>query len=187
LNLEKFRPALYLSSAYKVDYEALWREGIRGILFDIDNTLFPYYVPHATNEAKALIDKLKKMGFKVGILSNGRSERVQLLKQEFGMEGVSRAAKPLRFGAFRMKKTLGLPASQIALIGDQIFMDVLCANRMGFKSILTVPIDPVNDEKSVMKRRGAERKIISRLNLYPEDLQEAGNSDEDKAIPRKAD
>ena len=39
---ERFFPDKYLDSAYVVNYEKLYQEGYRGILFDIDNTLVPH-------------------------------------------------------------------------------------------------------------------------------------------------
>ena len=38
--LEKFYPGEYLDSTYVIDFDRLYEEGYRGIIFDIDNTLF---------------------------------------------------------------------------------------------------------------------------------------------------
>ena len=40
--LECFYPKEYLDSTYQIDFEKLYRQGYRGILFDIDNTLVPH-------------------------------------------------------------------------------------------------------------------------------------------------
>ena len=40
-----FFPDEYLDSAYVIDYEKLYREGYRGLLFDIDNTIVPHGAP----------------------------------------------------------------------------------------------------------------------------------------------
>ena len=36
--LEKFYPNIYLDSAYKIQYDDLYKKGFRGIIFDVDNT-----------------------------------------------------------------------------------------------------------------------------------------------------
>ena len=43
--LERFYPDEYLDSAYEIDYEQLYQEGYRGVIFDIDNTLVPHGAP----------------------------------------------------------------------------------------------------------------------------------------------
>ena len=48
--LERFYPDVYLESAYEIDFEQLYREGYRGVIFDIDNTL----VPHGANYSGGL-------------------------------------------------------------------------------------------------------------------------------------
>ena len=43
--LEKFYPGEYLDSTYVIDFDRLYEEGYRGIIFDIDNTLVPHGAP----------------------------------------------------------------------------------------------------------------------------------------------
>ena len=40
-----FRPKEYVNSIFDIDYNELWDKGIRGLLFDIDNTLATYDSP----------------------------------------------------------------------------------------------------------------------------------------------
>lgn len=49
-----------------------------------------------------------------------------------------------------------------ALIGDQIFTDVLGANWAGVHAILTKPLSTVDDEWITRIKRGLERKVIAR-------------------------
>ena len=43
--LKRFYPGEYVDSTYEIDFDALYREGYRGIIFDIDNTLVPHGAP----------------------------------------------------------------------------------------------------------------------------------------------
>ena len=57
-----FFPDEYLNSAYDIDYDRLYREGYRGLIYDIDNTLVPHGAP-ADERAIALFRHLKELGF----------------------------------------------------------------------------------------------------------------------------
>ena len=57
-----FFPDAWEDSTYTIDFEELYREGIRGLLFDIDNTLVPHGAP-ADARAIALFKRLKDIGF----------------------------------------------------------------------------------------------------------------------------
>ena len=70
-----FFPDEYLESAYAVNYEKLYQEGVRGLLFDIDNTLVPHGAP-ADKRAVELFERLRKIGFKSCFLSNNQIQRV---------------------------------------------------------------------------------------------------------------
>ena len=83
-----FRPNEYISSVQEVDYERLWDLGIRGLLFDIDNTLATYDTPDPGEDIRELFDGLRKMGFRLGIISNGRRERVTAFGEKLGAAGV---------------------------------------------------------------------------------------------------
>ena len=43
--LERFYPGEYVDSTYEIDFDRLYEEGYRGVIFDIDNTLVPHGAP----------------------------------------------------------------------------------------------------------------------------------------------
>ena len=73
--LERFYPDVYLDSAYGIDYEKLYEQGYRGIIFDIDNTLVPHGAP-ADERSIALFERLRRIGFRSMLLSNNKEPRV---------------------------------------------------------------------------------------------------------------
>ena len=75
--LEKFYPGEYLDSTYVIDFDRLYEEGYRGIIFDIDNTLVPHGAP-ADERACALFAHLKELGFQCMLLSNNKEPRVKM-------------------------------------------------------------------------------------------------------------
>ncbi|MBQ1368086.1 MAG: YqeG family HAD IIIA-type phosphatase [Firmicutes bacterium] len=159
------RPDQYVRSVYEVDFDQLWEQGIRGLFFDVDNTLIPYYVDKIPPEAVKLLTDLRRKGFKVFILSNGRKTRVESMEKQVQLKGFARSGKPLRYGIWALNRKTHLKGRQMATIGDQVFMDVLCGHLGGGKGILIEPIDRVKDEASVLKRRPAEKKVLNKLGI----------------------
>lgn len=43
--MEKFYPDEYLDSTYEIDFDELYAQGYRGVIFDIDNTLVRHGAP----------------------------------------------------------------------------------------------------------------------------------------------
>ncbi|MBO6159606.1 MAG: YqeG family HAD IIIA-type phosphatase [Firmicutes bacterium] len=158
-------PDQYVPSIYEIDFEALWNQGIRGLFFDIDNTLIPFYEEHVPAKCVKLLTDLRRRGFKVCLLSNGRKTRVQSMRKQLQLSGTSRSGKPLQYAVSYLKFKNGLKGKQIAVIGDQLFMDVLCGHLAGGMGILSEPIDRVRDEASVMKRRSAEVKALHKRGI----------------------
>ncbi len=146
-----FFPDEYLESAYAVDYEKLYREGYRGLLFDIDNTLVPHGAP-ADDRAKELFARLKDLGFKSCFLSNNQIERVSSFNREIGEHFIENAHKPSVKNYQKAMEILGTDTGNTIFIGDQLFTDIYGARRAGIRSILVKPIHPKEEIQIVLKR-----------------------------------
>ena len=70
-----FYPDEWLDSAYDIPYEQFYQKGMRGIIFDIDNTLVPHGAP-ADERAVQLFERLRAIGFHTCLLSNNKEARV---------------------------------------------------------------------------------------------------------------
>lgn len=148
----KFYPDIYLDSAYSVDYEVLYNSGIRGIIYDVDNTLVPHGAP-ATSEAVELFKRLKRIGFDTCIISNNKEERVKPFADLVGSKYIFKAKKPKRENYIRAMEIMNTDRESTYFIGDQIFTDVYGANRTGIPSILVKPINKKEEIQIVLKRR----------------------------------
>ena len=148
---ERFFPDEYLDSAYAVDYEKLYQQGYRGVLFDIDNTLVPHGAP-ADKRARELFQRLKKLGFSCCLVSNNKKKRVEPFAREVGVKYIEMAAKPSRRGYQRAMERLGTNPENTVFIGDQLFTDILGAKNAGLKNILVKPIHPKEEIQIVLKR-----------------------------------
>lgn len=157
--IEIFYPEKYINSVYEIDFNKLKEESVEAVIFDIDNTLVPYFVPNADDKIKSFFSKLKKRGLKVGILSNNNKKRVSLFCKDLNIEYVHEAGKPRIGGLSRLIAKLGVNRKNTVLIGDQIFTDILCGNRMGVHTILVKPVSK-KDEFGTKLKRGIESFIL---------------------------
>jgi len=134
-------PRAYCESAYDIDYEGLYEEGCRGVIFDIDNTLVEDQ-QEATKNAVDLIDKIRRIGMQSFILSNNHEERVRLFAEAVGARYIFEAKKPLARGYVRAMEMMGTDRSSTVFVGDQIYTDIWGANNAGVFSILVAPVNP---------------------------------------------
>ena len=114
-----FFPDEYRDSTYEIDFDRLYKEGYRGLLFDIDNTLVSHGAP-ADARAKALFAHLKELGFKCCFLSNNQIERVSSFNDVIGEQFIENAHKPSVRNYRKAMKMLGTDTSNTIFIGDQL-------------------------------------------------------------------
>ena len=91
--LQRFYPNEYLDSTYVIDFDKLYEEGYRGIIFDIDNTLVPHGAP-ADERAKKLFAHLKELGYHCMLLSNNKEPRVKMFNDAVNVSYIYKAGKP---------------------------------------------------------------------------------------------
>lgn len=128
-------------SIYDIDLSALKAAGIRLLLADLDNTLVPYGVALPTDEVSAWNQQLKEQGITLFVLSNNRhANRPRIFSEGLGVPFIGHAGKPGVKGFYKAMEQMGVTAQQTALVGDQIFTDVLGGNRAGVTTILVKPI-----------------------------------------------
>ncbi len=129
-------PDKIAKNAYMINYDRLYDEGFRGIIFDIDNTLVGHDAP-ADGEAKALADRLKSKGFSICIVSNNEEPRVKLFAGALDLPYVYKAGKPLTKGYVEAMRIMGTQKENTLSIGDQVFTDVAGSRRAGVYTIMT--------------------------------------------------
>lgn len=156
---QTFFPEEQAESAYEIAYDELFRQGYRGVIFDIDNTLVEHGAD-ADERAVKLFQRLKKTGWKSCLLSNNKEERVKRFNREIHTQYIYKAGKPSKKGYYEAMKRMGTRPENTVFVGDQLFTDVWGAKRAGLKNILVKPIDPREEIQIVLKRR------LERIVLY---------------------
>ena len=149
--LERFYPGSCEASTYQIDFEKLYRDGYRGLIFDIDNTLVPHGAP-ADDRAVALFERLKGIGFSCCLLSNNQRPRVKSFNDRVNVFFIENAHKPSTKNYRRAMEMMHTDEKTTIFIGDQLFTDVWGARRAGIFSILLDPINPKEEIQIVLKR-----------------------------------
>ncbi len=158
--LKLFYPSYYAESVFTIDYEKLKSLGFKGIIFDIDNTLVPHGEP-STKEVDELMNKIQKLGIKILFLSDNGVKRIEEFNTNIGAPYIDNANKPHKENYLKAVKMLGFDKSEIIVIGDQVFTDILGANFSKLKSILVKYIG-FYDKGAKGKRRDTEALILKR-------------------------
>ena len=160
--MENYVPDLYKKSIYVIDYNKLKNNGIKCLLFDLDNTIVPYNEKVPPKKVIDLFKKLKEIGFKVIIFSNSGKRRLKIFKETLEVDCCPRACKPSTKKFIKVMKELSFNESEVAIIGDQIMTDILGGNLTGITTILINPISK-NDIIFTKINRLRERRVIRKL------------------------
>lgn len=148
---EMFYPDEEVESAYVIDYEALYREGYRGVIFDIDNTLVPHGAP-ADERSIALFKRLHEMGYRTMLLSNNKEPRVKMFADDVKSSYIFKAGKPARGGYEKAMERMQTTPGNTLFVGDQLFTDIWGAKNAGIVTYLAKPIHPKEEIQIVLKR-----------------------------------
>lgn len=151
-------PDFRKSKAFDIDAGFLAGAGIAALIIDIDNTLVEWRGEEPGDVAVAWITSLKRAGIKLALVSNAGGPRALRMGERLGIPAVAPAKKPMKTGFMKALSKLGTKPEETAVVGDQIFTDVLGAHRCGLKTIL---VDPFSEKEFVATKimRYFERRL----------------------------
>lgn len=138
--MDNFIPDMYQKSIYHIDYDKLRDSGIKCLLLDLDNTCVPYKDKKPNKKLIDLFEMLKDMDFKLIIFSNATKKRIYPFKRLLNVDCLARAGKPGKRNFLKVLKLFNYQLSEVAIIGDQLYKDILGGNRVGIKTILVNPM-----------------------------------------------
>ena len=153
-----FLPDLRADTLTDLTPALLRSRDIRLLMLDFDNTIVPYTTDRPTEAMVRWLSEMQQAGITLCVVSNSKKPRVRQFCAEYGLPCITHAKKPFSKGIRECLNRFGLPPSQCALAGDQIYTDTLGANCMGVTSILVKAID--NHTFWLKLRHGAEMPWI---------------------------
>ncbi len=148
----RFYPDRIEHSVYDIDFDELYQNGKRGILFDIDNTLVMHGAD-ANDAAETLFARLSLLGFKTCLISNNDEERVCRFNRNIRTNYIYKAGKPGKTGYIKGMELMGTKRHETIFVGDQLFTDIYGAKKCGIDNIYVERISNKEEIQIVLKRR----------------------------------
>jgi uncharacterized protein len=134
-------PARYCNTVTEVTVEDLRTLGIKAVLLDLDNTLVAWQRSEVPADVFTWLADMRDADMGLYLISNTRfGHRLRSLSERLGIPFVRRAWKPRKRGFVEAMSRLGVDPSHTAMIGDQMFTDVLGGNRLGLYTVMVKPI-----------------------------------------------
>lgn len=161
-------PKLYIKKVEDIKIQELIKNKIKLLILDVDNTLIDYY----KNLSKEVINWSKEMkgqGIKLYILSNTNDKKkVEAVAKKLDIPYKYFAMKPLKRGFKNIQKETKINPENIAVVGDQIFTDILGGNRCKMQTILVEPINNKKDYWYTAWKRPIENRIKNKYKAKEE-------------------
>jgi HAD superfamily phosphatase (TIGR01668 family) len=126
-------------------------------MLDFDNTIVPYTTNVPTPDMEIWLRCMTRVGVRLCVVSNSKKPRVRVFCQKYGIPCVTHAAKPGTRGIRQAMTEFGVQPSECALVGDQIYTDVVGANLRGVTSIL---VKSINNHNIWLKARHVLEKPV---------------------------
>lgn len=154
-----FFPARHFDSVFDITPVFLGACGIKALVLDIDNTLVTYQTEKPTSEVIDWIGGMRRAGIGITIASNNKRPRVEKFCDGLDVFFTWKSAKPLPRCVRLSEKKFGIKRNEVAVVGDQIFTDVLCAKFSGATAFLVTPLK--SPESAFIRfKRVLEKPII---------------------------
>lgn len=158
----KLKPTYIVKRVTDINLEDLKSENIKGLLFDLDNTLMHPLTSHLPEDIEHWLEVVKGR-FKIAILSNNPYTRyVQDAGRRVGCVAYEKANKPRRKAALKALKDLDLLPQQVAIIGDRPLTDIWVGHRLGMVTILVDPLLKHEEMWIIKGLRKLEKVFISK-------------------------
>ena len=166
--MKNLYPNLYLKKVEDITIEKLIKNKIKLLILDVDNTLIDYY-KNLSEEVIKWTKEMKGQGIKLYILSNTNDKKkVEEVSKKLDIQYKHFAMKPLKRGFKYIQKQTNIKPENIAVVGDQIFTDIIGGNRC---KMFTILVDPINNEKDYWYtawKRPIEKKIKNKYETKEE-------------------
>ncbi len=129
-------PKYRYKSVLDISVEDLHKMGAKAVALDIDNTICNDGKTNCIDGLDLWLDNLQKSGIKVMIISNAMPRRPKIVAKTLGLPYLAKAKKPKPHTLITGAEMMGVKTDELAMIGDQIFADVMAANNCGAIAIL---------------------------------------------------
>ncbi len=154
-------PDYIFKSVDRISPQFLHERGIRALVLDVDNTLTAHDSQELAPGVADWIERMRDAGIALRISSNNTAARVRPFAEKLGLPFVSFSLKPAPRGLRIARRALGVEKREMALVGDQVFTDMLAAKFYGITVLMVQPVAP-DFKWNIRFKRVLERPILAR-------------------------
>ncbi len=150
----RLAPTVLANAIWEIDLQSLLQIGIRGLILDLDNTLVDWNRNDIRPQVRQWLESARSAGMRMTLVSNAiRGKRVKAIGAKLDLPVVTWALKPFAGGFRRAMALMGTVPASTCAIGDQVFTDILGANRLGIRTVLLTPLSPRESPHTRLVRR----------------------------------
>lgn len=153
-------PDLYYRSVHDIDLDLLARQGVTHLFVDVDNTLLPRDAEEVPVELREWVAGVVSRGFTFCLVSNNWHDTVHTVAAILDVPIVAKAIKPLPFAFMVALKRVGGSRRNSAVVGDQVFTDVLGGKLLGMRTVMVQPLSHTDLPHTLMLRH-LERLVMA--------------------------
>jgi hypothetical protein len=156
-------PDLRIDSVLELDLPRLRSLDLDALLLDVDCTLKQYRADDLAPGVADWLQGLRAAGIGLCLVSNGRAARIRRLSDALRLPVIVQACKPLPFGCRAALRRMGADRRRTAIVGDQLFADILAGRLAGLTCILVRPLHPEQEPWFTRMKRPLERFLLARM------------------------
>jgi HAD superfamily phosphatase (TIGR01668 family) len=149
-----------IGSVCELSLDRLRELGLDALLLDVDSTLKRYSQEHFEPGVLEWLDEIRQGGIALCLLSNGMGSRIGRVAEQLQLPFVAKACKPLPRGCHKAMRMIGASPGRTAMVGDQLFADIIAGRLAGLTSILVRPIHPEEEHWFTRMKRPAEQLLL---------------------------
>jgi HAD superfamily phosphatase (TIGR01668 family) len=143
-----------------IDLQRLMRDGIKGLILDLDSTLVAPRTGTLTAEVSAWLKRARN-DFQLAVVTNNKKDPyIEAIKSILDLPVWGRAGKPSRRCLLQVSESFRLPPAQMAVVGDRPLTDIWAGQRAGMKTILVWPLKSMNEPSWITFVRKLERVLL---------------------------
>ena len=136
-------PNEWRRNVFEVDYDHMISNGIKLFVFDMDNTLAKWRASELDKAVLELLNYISDRAY-VAVVSNGNSPSLNWLARNSKVSILRHSHKPLTGKLMRLMKKYNVSKSEVVVVGDQLFTDILMSNLAG---VYSVKVEPISREE----------------------------------------
>jgi len=153
-------PHLRVDSVCELTLQRLAQLGIDSLLLDVDCTLKRYRDEQVTAEVAGWLDSLRGGGVGLCLVSNGMGPRIERFAARLDLPFIASALKPLPRGCRWAVERMQFDPARTAMVGDQLFADIMAGRFARLTAIYVRPIHPEEEPWFTRLKRRPERWML---------------------------